>query len=52
MMTDLAPPQIRATTGLVDFLGPKMGEYNEEIYCGELGLSKERLAELKKTGII
>jgi crotonobetainyl-CoA:carnitine CoA-transferase CaiB-like acyl-CoA transferase len=36
----------------VDFLGPAMGAHNEEIFCGELGLSKERLAELKAAGII
>jgi crotonobetainyl-CoA:carnitine CoA-transferase CaiB-like acyl-CoA transferase len=45
-------PKFSATPGSVDFLGPKMGHHNEEIYCGELGLSKERLAELKKTGVI
>jgi hypothetical protein len=29
-----------------------MGAHNEEIYCGELGLSKERLRELRDAGII
>jgi hypothetical protein len=29
-----------------------MGAHNEEIYCGELGLSKERLKELRDAGII
>ena len=29
-----------------------MGTHNEEIFSGELGLSKERLKELKEAGII
>lgn len=41
-----------ATPGSVDFLGPKMGEHNEEIYGGTLGLSKARMKELKDAGII
>jgi crotonobetainyl-CoA:carnitine CoA-transferase CaiB-like acyl-CoA transferase len=31
---------------------PLIGEHNEEIYCGELGLQKEQLAELKEEGVI
>lgn len=31
---------------------PLIGEHNEEIYVGELGLSKEQLATLKAAGII
>jgi crotonobetainyl-CoA:carnitine CoA-transferase CaiB-like acyl-CoA transferase len=45
-------PKFSATPGSVDFLGPAMGAHNEEIYCGELGLSKERLRELRDAGII
>jgi succinyl-CoA--D-citramalate CoA-transferase len=45
-------PKFSKTPGSVDFLGSKMGEHNEEIYCGELGLSKERLKELRDAGII
>jgi len=45
-------PKFSATPGSVDFLGPKMGTHNEEIFSGELGLSKERLKELKEAGII
>ena len=45
-------PKFSKTPGSVDFLGPQMGAHNEEIFCGELGLSKERLEELKKTGVI
>jgi hypothetical protein len=36
----------------VDFLGRKLGEDNEEILCGELGLTREKLKELKDAGII
>ena len=45
-------PKFSATPGSVDFLGRKLGEDNEAIYCGELGISKERLKELKEAGII
>ena len=45
-------PKFSKTPGSVDFLGRKMGEDNEEIYCGELGYSKERLTQLKEAGII
>lgn len=30
---------------------PLIGEHNEEIYCGELGLSKKELVILKKAGV-
>jgi crotonobetainyl-CoA:carnitine CoA-transferase CaiB-like acyl-CoA transferase len=45
-------PKFSKTPGSVDFLGPQMGSHNEEIYCGELGYSKERLARLREDGII
>ncbi|MBI2887025.1 MAG: CoA transferase [Chloroflexi bacterium] len=31
---------------------PRLGEHNEEVYCGELGLSKERLTLLAECGVI
>ena len=31
---------------------PLVGEHNEEIYIGELGLSKEQLSVLKADGVI
>jgi len=31
---------------------PLLGEANEEVYCGELGLAREQLAVLKATGAI
>jgi len=45
-------PKFSATPGSVDFLGPHMGWHNEEIFCGELGLSKQKLKELEAAGII
>jgi crotonobetainyl-CoA:carnitine CoA-transferase CaiB-like acyl-CoA transferase len=45
-------PKFSATPGSVDFLGAPMGAHNEDIFCGELGLSKARLKELKDAGII
>ncbi|MGN6733990.1 MAG: CaiB/BaiF CoA transferase family protein [Candidatus Binatia bacterium] len=45
-------PKFSATPGSVDFLGAPMGAHNEEIFCGELGLSQDKLAELKAAGII
>jgi len=31
---------------------PLIGEHNEEIYCGELGMKKEEVENLKKEGVI
>ncbi|MBV8452606.1 MAG: CoA transferase [Deltaproteobacteria bacterium] len=31
---------------------PRLGEHNEQIFCGELGLTTERLAALHQAGII
>jgi crotonobetainyl-CoA:carnitine CoA-transferase CaiB-like acyl-CoA transferase len=31
---------------------PLLGEHNEEIYCGRLGMSKEELVKLREMGII
>ncbi|MBV8773076.1 MAG: CoA transferase [Deltaproteobacteria bacterium] len=31
---------------------PQLGEHNEEVFCGELGLTRERLAELRDAGIV
>jgi crotonobetainyl-CoA:carnitine CoA-transferase CaiB-like acyl-CoA transferase len=45
-------PKFSLTPGSVDFLGRKMGEDNEAIYCGELGISQEKLKQLKDAGII
>ncbi len=31
---------------------PLLGQYNEEVYCGLLGFSREELATLRRTGVI
>jgi crotonobetainyl-CoA:carnitine CoA-transferase CaiB-like acyl-CoA transferase len=31
---------------------PLVGEHNEEVYCGQLGMSREELEQLKGQGII
>jgi formyl-CoA transferase len=31
---------------------PLLGEHNEEVYVGELGLAVEELRELKASGVI
>jgi crotonobetainyl-CoA:carnitine CoA-transferase CaiB-like acyl-CoA transferase len=36
------------TTGTV----PKIGEHNEEVYCGLLGLGTKKLSELKQKKLI
>jgi crotonobetainyl-CoA:carnitine CoA-transferase CaiB-like acyl-CoA transferase len=45
-------PRFSKTPGSIDWLGPKMGAHNEEIYGGELGYSAEKLQQLKAARII
>ncbi|MBT5048957.1 MAG: CoA transferase [Rhodospirillaceae bacterium] len=45
-------PKFSKTPGSVDWLGPKMGTHNEEIFCDELGFSAEKLQALKDAKII
>jgi succinyl-CoA---D-citramalate CoA-transferase len=45
-------PKFSETPGSVDFLGARMGAHNEYVYCCELGISQERLTELKAKGVI
>jgi crotonobetainyl-CoA:carnitine CoA-transferase CaiB-like acyl-CoA transferase len=46
-------PRLSRTPGKIRWPGPtRMGEHNEEIYCGKLGMSREQLAELKEKGVI
>jgi formyl-CoA transferase len=46
-------PKLSRTPGQIRWPAPThMGEHNEEIYCGKLGMSRERLAELKEKGVI
>jgi crotonobetainyl-CoA:carnitine CoA-transferase CaiB-like acyl-CoA transferase len=46
-------PRLSLTPGGVDAAGPvEVGQHNEEIYCGRLGLSRAELASLETRGIV
>jgi crotonobetainyl-CoA:carnitine CoA-transferase CaiB-like acyl-CoA transferase len=45
-------PYLSETPGGVDWAGPELGQHTNEILEGLLGLSPERLAELRECGII
>lgn len=45
-------PKLKKAPGRVKFLGPKLGEHNQEIYGEFLGLSSAEIEELKKKGVI
>lgn len=45
-------PRLSETPGAVASLGPALGEANEEIYAGRLGLSVAELDALKQKGVI
>ena len=45
-------PHLSGTPGKVRGVGPELGEHNDDIYRGLLGLSADRVAELAKSGVI
>jgi crotonobetainyl-CoA:carnitine CoA-transferase CaiB-like acyl-CoA transferase len=45
-------PKLSRHPGEIRFLGAKLGEHNEEIYIGELGMTRGELAALKEKGVI
>ena len=45
-------PKLSRSPGGIRHLGPRLGEHNEEVYCGELGYSTERLKQLRDAGVI
>ncbi|TGA97517.1 CoA transferase [Sporolactobacillus shoreae] len=45
-------PRFSRTPGSIRRPAPELGEQNEEIYIGELGLSPEKLKALKEKGVI
>jgi crotonobetainyl-CoA:carnitine CoA-transferase CaiB-like acyl-CoA transferase len=45
-------PRLTETPGRVRSRAPLLGEHNEEVYAGELGLSREDLASLREGGIV
>jgi crotonobetainyl-CoA:carnitine CoA-transferase CaiB-like acyl-CoA transferase len=46
------PYRLSETPWRIQRRAPRVGEHNEEIYSGELGLSKEQLAILSAAGVI
>jgi len=45
-------PKFSETPGSVDFLGPKLGAHNTEVFEGELGYSAERVRALRAMQVI
>ncbi|WP_329264614.1 CoA transferase [Streptomyces sp. NBC_01478] len=45
-------PRFSATQGAISHLGPALGEHNDEIYGGLLGLDADRRRELSEQGVI
>lgn len=46
-------PRLSLTPGSVRTTGPvRLGEHNDEIYCGRLGLSPEELSALERGGVV
>ncbi|MSQ50092.1 MAG: CoA transferase [Betaproteobacteria bacterium] len=45
-------PVLSETPGTLDTLGPDLGQHNEEIYTGLLGMTREAVSALKQAGII
>ena len=45
-------PKLSATPGRIKHAGPEIGAHNEEVYLGELGLSREELEELRGRGVV
>jgi crotonobetainyl-CoA:carnitine CoA-transferase CaiB-like acyl-CoA transferase len=45
-------PKLARHPGEIRFLGARLGEHNEEIYRGELGMTAEELATLREKGVI
>ncbi|MCJ7604780.1 MAG: CoA transferase [Dehalococcoidales bacterium] len=47
-----APYKLSGTPWAIRNHAPLLGQHNKDIYCGELGYSRENLAEMKQAGII
>ena len=46
-------PKLSLTPGAIDSAGPpEVGQHNEEIYCGRLGLSRDELQGLRTRGVV
>jgi formyl-CoA transferase len=45
-------PKLSETPGTVRWMGPNLGQHNDEVLRGMLGLGDEKIGELKKNGVI
>ncbi|MFQ5764789.1 MAG: CaiB/BaiF CoA transferase family protein [Rhodospirillales bacterium] len=45
-------PKLSETPGVIASLGPRLGEHNDEVYRGLLGLSADEIEALKEKGVI
>jgi CoA:oxalate CoA-transferase len=46
------PVKMSRTPGEIKLLAPRIGEHNEEIYCGLLGFGKRKYSHLRSKGVI
>jgi formyl-CoA transferase len=45
-------PKFSQTPGAVEHLGPALGEHNQQVYGGWLGLDPARIQKLAQEGVI
>jgi formyl-CoA transferase len=45
-------PRLTRTPGRVDTTGPRLGEHNQEVYLGLLGLDAALFEKLRADGVI
>ena len=46
------PIKLSKTPGRIKTIAPKVGEHNEEVYCGLLGYTYQELTQLEEKGVI
>jgi formyl-CoA transferase len=46
------PFKLSESPGGIDHLGPELGQHNDEIYAGLLGLSASEMDKLRRDGVI